>query len=345
MEILRVKGSHKECGVQVGQKFGGLIQKAITETKNYPAPGFDWEGTLAYTGKYYDNTRKAYPLLAEEIEGVAVGAGVDPIELFTYMVEELWGAPLQEARACSDIILTPPLTDGRIIVGHNNDVSQQIGRLMFPVEWNFDDGMSVFIVGPLGFYVSAGANSHGVVLTGNEVTQTDAKIGIPRSIIARAILTAKNIDEAVNIATDVRRASSYNNIISTRDRVVDVEGSGTRFEATEPENGYLAHTNHYVCPSMLSFEGKPNYTSSIMRLDQARKMVETSKGGFLTEKDMEGMLSSHNDGRGDDNTICRHGEKSETVFGMTVDFSDGTVRLAMGNPCKNKFEEVWKITS
>lgn len=332
MEILKVRGNHRECGRQIGEHFRVQIKKEVLGIGKGDEAVPYWEATLS-----------AYPMVAEEIIGVALGAEVEVIELFAYMIEEIWAEVAQEAKACSDIVLTAPLTDGRIIVGHNNDVSPETGRIMFPVEWFFDDGSSMFTVGPLGFYISAGANGSGIVLTGNEITQNDTKVGVPRSIIARGILTATNLDEAVKIATDSRRASSYNNIISTKERVVEIEGSATSYELVEPINGVLIHTNHYVCPTMLIFEGKPNYTSSIERLEQAEQMIQGKKGRVINAEDVEKMLAGHNGGSGDDNTVCRHGEKAVTVFGMVADFGEGVIRLAMGNPCVIKFEEIWRI--
>lgn len=345
MKIERVRGTHNECGIQVGEIFAEHIRSAIEEMRRKPMPGQTWGQMLELAQKYWQETLAAYPFIIGELSGVAKGAGVDPIELFAYMVEEIWVTPIQEARACSDIILTAPLTDGRVIVGHNNDVLPAMGKLMFPVEWNFDDGSKILIVGPLGFYVSVGVNSYGIALTGNELTPTDNKMGVPRSIIARAILSAESADEAIKIATDSRRASSYNNIISTRGGVVDVEGSGTAFDTIGPMNGVLVHTNHYICETMRRFEGKPNYTSSIERLKHGQEMVLGKGGQKLTSADVEKMLADHRGGSGDDNTICRHGEGSVTAFGIVVDFGDGAVRLAMSTPCQNKFERIWEIAS
>ncbi len=343
MQVLKVSGTHFECGQQIGKNYQEQIQKALEENKNNPAPSLDWDQTIEKSKLYWEETVKAYPQIIEEIKGVAEGANVETIELFTYLVEELWAAPSQKAEACSDIVLTSPLTDGRIIVGHNNDLPVDFLDKTFPIEWTFDDGSSMFTVGPLGFYVSSGVNSFGISLTGNELTPTDNKIGIPRAVIARAILTAKNIEEAINIATDQRRASSYNNVISTKDRAISIEGSGTSFEIIEPKNGYLAHTNHYTCPSMIQFEGKENNVSSISRLTLANDELQSKVGQTLAEKDLETILRSHIGKTGDDNSLCRHSDIYPTVFSITIDFGSREVNMIKGNPCQGEYEKVWEI--
>ena len=344
MELLRVRGTHTECGRQIGEKYRDIIRTAISEIRDYPLAGHTWESMLDLAREYWDATLEAYPVLIDEITGTALGAGLDPLELFTYMIEEMWVEPEISAKACSDVVVTAPLTDGRIIVGHNNDLSPAMGGRTFPVEWNFDDGTSILTVGPLGFYVSIGINSYGVALTGNEVSPTDNKIGIPRAVISRAILTAATIDEALKIATDERRASSYNNVIATADRVVNMEGSARDYELTETVDGFLCHTNHYVCERMLRVEGKYNYVSSIKRLETATEILKGSKGRILTAEDIMKILADHNNGgEADDNSICRHGKESETVFGIVIDFGERKVFLTMGKPCQTEFAEAWNF--
>ena len=49
-------------------------------------------------------------------------------------------------------------------------------------------------------------------------------------------------------------------MIVSRDEVVNVEGSATDAELTDPdERGHLVHTNHYVWERMQRYEGDPDY--------------------------------------------------------------------------------------
>lgn len=341
MNILTVQGNHFECGRQIGQAFKKTIQAAMLESHEYPASGHTWTQTLEKANLYQDLTREHYPYIIDEMTGVAHGAEVNFDELFCYSIEELFATTVLPGKGCTDILIAPPLTDGQIIVGHNNDLSPSSINKVFPVIWQFDDGTSMFTTGPLGYYVSIGVNSYGIALTGNELTPTDNKIGVPRSIVARAILSAKTLDEAVKIAIDPLRASSYNNIITTKEHTVNVEGSGTSFELLSPTEGVLGHSNHYICPSMLKYEGHPEYTSSIERL--ARVIALSKTKNLYSTEDMVTILSDHNGTQGNANTVCRHDTKSETVFSVIIDFGDGSVNLAMGHPCTSHYEKVWTI--
>jgi len=331
MKPFVVEGNHYDCGKQIGIHFKNQIQKAISENGIVPKSA----------NQYLKATANAYPEIIEELKGVADEAGVNLLQIHSFVTEELTTDVDNETKACTDIILTSPLTDGRVLIGHNNDLPTSYKDLIFPIIWKFNDGTSMFTVGPLGFYISCGINNKGIVLTGNQVYPNDNKIGVPRSIIARAILMAKDFNQAVSIATDIRRASSYNNIISTQNNILDIEGSATTESSYSPQNGFLIHSNHYCDPNMLKFEGKPNHISSIERLSHAQKLIASNKNQILTHQDLITMLKDHNGmSDGDDNTICRHGDKNETVFGIIFDLKDKLIKLSLGNPCRNNFETV-----
>ena len=77
--------------------------------------------------------------------------------------------------------------------------------------------------------------------------------------MVREQLTARTLDEAVAMALRPDRASSYNTVFAHRDgRVANVEGSGGDAVVRQVGPGEtLAHTNHYVEPAMLRYEGDP----------------------------------------------------------------------------------------
>ena len=78
------------------------------------------------------------------------------------------------------------------------------------------------------------------------------------------------------------RASSYNNVLASSDGdVVNVEGSATSVEMTEPdEHGHLVHTNHYVCDAMLPYEGDPAYARrSAVRYARAEELLAAQPDG------------------------------------------------------------------
>lgn len=338
--FLSVSGSHFDCGFQIGAYFTDIIHSYIKLCHEDSTLSISWRDCLDATPKYLAPTQKYFPEVIEEMNGVAKGARVDPIELFATGIEE-FSSDFFHTKACTDIIYLPPASN-HTLVTHNNDLNPDMVDFLTQVEWNFADGTAMYTIGSLGYGVSSGINSSGLVLSGNELAPNDVKIGIPRGYIARAILSAKDINSAIAITTNKDRASSYNNIISVRGKSVSVEASATDYDLLYPENGILVHSNDFVSPKMTKFEGQPNYTTSIER---RRRGIELAT---LAPKPIDltlakTFLSDHGDNniRGND-TICRHGP-FPTLNAFVVDLDDGIVEITHGSPCENKFEKVWQL--
>lgn len=338
--FLSVSGSHFECGKQIGSHFKSLIEHYLALCRSDPPENLSWSACLAHSQSFLEPTQKYFPEIIDEIKGVAEGSETDFTELFTSCIEELYSKHFH-LKDCTDIIMLPPASN-HTLVAHNNDLPPNIYDVLTSVEWNFADGSRMFTVGLAGFLVSVGVNDSGLVLSGNELTPTDTRVGIPRGLIARAILSAKNIDDAVKIAIHPARASSYNNILTVKGQTIDVEASATEYDFLFPKNGLLTHSNHYCSPKLLPFEGKPNYESSLKRLESA-SAVAGHADKVVDLKTIESFLQSHGpDGLKSDNTVCRHGERSATIFGFAVDLDDRVAELSSGHPCENPFKTVWR---
>ena len=281
---------------------------------------------------YRDATASELPWLVEELDGVAEGAGADPLAVFAASVEEIWADAAVPAGRCSDLVGCGPATaDGHVWVAHNNDLEPEREDELVALEWHVE-GEPVSLTIGVGPWISVGFNSAGLALTGNELSPSDDRVGIPRLLLVRDILRRRTLDEAVAAALHPRRASSYNNLLSHRDGgVVSVEGSATDAELLRPADGTLAHTNHYTSARMARYERDPAAIARLagtaalgVRLARAR----AGHAGLLRD-----ALSDHT---GAPDSLCRHtehGAESKTVFWCIADVTEGTVRYGRGNPC------------
>jgi len=254
------------------------------------------------------------------------------MRVFAASIEELAGLDGGDG-ACSDLVARPPASvDGHLWVAHNNDLGPEVEPDVVATEWRIPGDPVVFTIG-IGPWISVGFNSAGLALTGNEVSPNDNRIGIPRLLHVRDILRRRTLDEAVEAALNPHRASSYNTILSHRDGgVVNVEGSATDAELIRPgPAGTLAHTNHYVSPRMLAYEGDPEYAAgSAVRY---RRALEWLAPGQITEHVLRRALQDHT---GAPHSLCRHpehGAQSKTVFWCLADVTEGAVTYGRGNPC------------
>ena len=344
--LLVVRGSHREVGRQVGEATAEVLRQAVAFDAELPA-GRTRDGQLVLAAAYREATRRATPWLVDEIDGAAEGARVDPMALFAASIEEIWSVRPSQATGgavvdgrCTDLVAGPPATaDGHVWVAHNNDLAPASEGSVIAIEWRVPGEPIVLSLG-IGPWISVGWNAAGLSLTGNELSPNDERVGIPRLLMVREQLTATTLDEAVRMTLRPDRASSYNTVLAHRDgRVVNVEGSATDAELSELSgNGTFAHTNHYACERMLTYEGDAAYARrSEVRLGRALELLDGPDGvgptpGSITPDTMLAALSDHTSTP----SICRHddgAETSTTAFWCLADVTSGEIRYGRGQPC------------
>lgn len=343
--LLAVGGTHPQAGARVGEARADVIRAEVDFDARIPG-GRTREEQLALADRYREVTAAAYPWHIEELEGIAEGAGVDPRALFACMIEEIWSAPQAHAThgRCSDLVALPPATaGGRILVAHNNDMSRRYQEQLVAIEWRIEGDPVVLTIGN-GVWISVGWNSAGLSFTGNELTPNDQKIGIPREIQFRSMVRQPTLEMAIGEALRHDRASSYNHVVVSRDAaVVNVEGSATSAELSGVDDaGTLVHTNHYVCESMLPYEGDPAYAEkSAIRYRRAAELLAAQPPGTITVEKLRQMLSDHENAP---HSLCRHPELhgregSATAFWCVADVSEMRVTYGRGNPCDSVAQE------
>jgi isopenicillin-N N-acyltransferase-like protein len=320
--LVRVAGSHRRVGAQLGSALAGHIRRTL------PPPE---RGRLAIP--YREATIEHLPWVAEELDAAAEAAGVDPLRLFASMVEELRPQGSAAAERCTDIVVRS--ADGHVLVAHNNDEDPRTRDDVVAIEWRVDGEPQAFTLGA-GLWLSVGWNDAGLSLTGNELTPNDERVGIPRLLQFRAALACETLEQAVECLLHPARASSYNQVLATAERALNVEGSATAFVTRELEpGGALVHTNHYLEPEMLRFEGAGDYAKhSAVRWARAREL--SADPASLTVERLRAILADHESAP---DSLCRHSGESQTVFWCVADVTAGVITYGGGNPCGSETQE------
>jgi isopenicillin-N N-acyltransferase-like protein len=309
--LLRVGGTHRGVGTQLGVALGDVVRRATAEP-------FDSELVARYRAVAVEHL----PWVVEELDAVAEAAGADRLAVFAASVEELAAAPTP-AR-CTDLVFAPPRFE-RLLVAHNNDLSASEEDDVVAIEWRVTGEPAVFTLG-IGPWISVGWNDAGLSVTGNELAPNDERVGIPRLLQVRDVLTRRTLGEAVEAVLHPARASSYNWVLAhASGEVANVEGSATAAAVTGLEDGALAHTNHYVDPAMLHVEGSARATGSARRLRRAAELLAEGAAPLEALADHENSPDS----------LCRHGDEegTKTVFWCVADVAAGEIAFGRGNPC------------
>jgi isopenicillin-N N-acyltransferase-like protein len=321
--LIRAAGSHREVGRQIGAVTADEMRRMAGEAAT----------DLDLVSRYRTVTLEHLPWIVEELDGAAEAAGLDPRAVFAASIEEL--APADAPTGCSDLVVTGARTaDGHLLVAHTNDLYAEDEAGLVAIEWRVPGEPVVFTLGS-GPWLSVGWNDAGLSVTGNEVSPNDERVGIPRLLQVRDVLTRRTLAEAVDASLHPARASAYNWVLAHRDGIAaNVEASATSGEIDEPgDDGFLAHTNHYAREEMRSFERPGDYESSCARLDRAR---ELAAGDGFTVQRLREVLADHENG---ESSICRHGDEPKavkTVFWCVADVTAGEITYGRGNPCDSE---------
>jgi isopenicillin-N N-acyltransferase like protein len=318
--LLEVAGSHREVGRQIGAATAAAMHRAAGEAVA------DAELVAGYRAV----TLEHLPWVVEELEGTAEGAGLDPLAVFAASIEEL--APAEAPTGCSDLVVTGSRTaDGHLLVAHTNDLYAEDEDEIVAIKWRVPGRPVAFTLGS-GPWISVGWNDAGLAVTGNEVSPNDERVGIPRLLQVRDVLTRRTLAEAIDASLHPARASAYNWVLAHRDgTAANVEASATSAVTEEPgADGFLAHTNHYAQDDMRRFERAGDYSGSCARLDRARELAVGD--GFTVER-LRNVLADHEN---EESAICRHGDDPKvvkTVFWCVADVTAGEITYGRGNPC------------
>src|SRR5439155_26953474 len=203
------------------------------------------------------------PWVVEKLHAAAEAAEVDPLALFAASVEEL---DADTTRGCTDVVV------GKL-VAHNNDLDAGDEDGVVAIEWRVDGQPAAFTLG-IGLWISVGWNEAGLSVTGNELDPNDERVGIPRLLQVRDVLTRTTLDDAVEAVLHPARASSYNWVLASPEGAVNVEGSATAAEIRELDgDGALVHTNHYEEPPMQRYARKRDHAGSRARFARAHDLL------------------------------------------------------------------------
>jgi isopenicillin-N N-acyltransferase-like protein len=336
--VIHVKGTHYEVGYQIGTHMKDQLNELIRQSKEYVEKNMDvsWEDIRAQSQIFLEFSKKHMPEYVEEIRGAADAAGIDLVDLFSDMCEEIFSKDY--IKGCSDLIASGDVTaDGSVLAAHNNDTSPELEKYAVVVHYEVEGEPEILAVGYGGLGISFGYNSAGISLTGNELSMNDMKMGVPRMLIVRKILAAKTIGEAIDAAIFQPRASNYNQVIADANgEIYSIESSATDYEAIYAKEGYLVHTNHYVAPRMWKYElDRQDITTSMFRYNRANRLMKNNKGRISADL-LKSFLQDHANRPG---SICRHGEGVKTTLSVIIDLTAKKMLLVRGNPCESPYFE------
>lgn len=198
--VVKAQGSHYNIGFQVDAQCKDIVVDSIENFKKRFKDKV-WQKVLLEANKCLPYAEDC-PELVEEVRGCADGAQVKFDEYFAlYCSDTIQSSTFSPIQACTDFAVSGDLTaDGSVLVAHNNDTvgEQENFTFMLDAKPNDKPRFSAIVHG--GVFPTSGFNSAGISITGNHLTPTDMRVGVPLGFTVRKVLSADRIGKAMEYA-------------------------------------------------------------------------------------------------------------------------------------------------
>lgn len=345
--LVKVGGSHYEIGYQIGQACSQQVRHSIANARKlledtYNELELTWEGAIIQARKYMPFVQERYPQLVQELSGLAAGAQVEFDELAVVNALEAVTMDALHLTKCTSMAVNQERTaDGHVLIAHNED-------------WLPDDESDVYVVHAApegepsflamtygGLLCNIGFNAAGIAQCCDSVFPTDARIGIPRVIVSRAVLGATNLADAIRMTLVPRRAAGYNHmLVDQNGELYSVEVSARRFAILYGLDGMLVHTNHYLDEKMQAIEDEPDeLIGTRLRYFRALRLLQRTP-----EHSIKTLQTIQRDHMNYPNSICNHYmedlsplDREKTINAIIMDLTARAMHIAWGNPCQNQY--------
>lgn len=292
---IRASGGPFAAGRAHGEALAAPLRAFLDDSlarlnKVMPEP-VSLDGLLPSIAAYRAAVAAATPELAEEVAGLAAGAGITPDEAWLLQLRrEIMGyRKVPTAGDCTTYARTGPA--GPVLaqtVDLNGNLDDHIGVLEVARTGSPRRSLVLSFGGLLGYL---GLNSDGLAVGLNLVLGGDWHPGVPPYLAIRHLLdTARDVPEALEILRGLPLASSRTLVLGDRERVAVVEILGDELRVTEGTE--TAHTNHFLHPDFVPFDEINVFArnSSVRRLKAATAGLAELPPGCGAE-DHFGLLS------------------------------------------------------
>ncbi|WP_020672965.1 C45 family autoproteolytic acyltransferase/hydolase [Amycolatopsis nigrescens] len=284
------------------------------------------------------------PLLAEEMVGMAEGAGLEPWQLgaLNGRTEILAALACTGEGECSTSVLLPGAGAPRTVQTWDWHDTLRHNMLIWSLEPR--PGRQVHTFTEFGVVGKIGLNSAGLGVHFNVLRHASdhADIGVPVHVVARRVLDeATTVEQAVELARSARlSASSMLTVVTFDGR--DSAALGLELcpagvaELPLGADGFLMHTNHFLDPELAEGEVTTAAVSSTYeRLPGLRERL-----GALSAADHTGRARALHSHRGDGAPICTHADHSlpahlrwESLATISLDLAARRLYVHDGGPC------------
>jgi hypothetical protein len=327
LRVVRAEGNAADRGRLVGRELGDLVHRSLDfyrgVLERYGAGSRTLSRTLA---PYRAAAERHLSAHLVRLDALADAAEVSRDELFAVnALEELE----PRAERCSSFVVS---SDGAALLGHNEmELAGDAGNIAIVIE-HPSDGVAIASPTVVCCLPAVGMNAFGTAQGIDSLTAPSDRVGVPRVLVSRHSLEARDAVDARGRAALPGRAGGYAHLFAFRGGATAVVETTADRDAVLPEPG--VHTNHYLDPE-LALAGDPPWPGTLERHERLTELLEEHRPR-TPDTAMEVLrreAAAHGDiGEGD--------ESYAVVFSLVCDVEAGRMWVAPGDPATTPYEEI-----
>jgi isopenicillin-N N-acyltransferase-like protein len=341
-EKIVLEGSPRERGLKYGEAAKEKIRQSVEIYKKLfkTYAKMEWDACKKKADLFLPSIERYCAVVTEEIEGIAQASGLTFEDVLTLNCRS--EIMFNTAESCTAIGLMPDVTsNGKSYIAQTWDWLEPARGVSLVLEIRQPPHPTILSVVEAGMVGGKGLNSAGLGVCLNALSCAESSSGVPLHLLYRGILNSWKLSDAIDAIALPEKAGSGNFLIGTGGgEAVFVEYVPDDFDVVYAEDGWLAHTNHYLSPA-LAPKDKMKWICSdtFTRLGRARKLVKKNLGK-LDVALIHQILSDHVNFP---DSICRHVDPHDaetrrncTIYSVVMDLRERTMYVSNQSPCQGE---------
>ena len=276
-EQIILPSDHYRAGFLIGQRSRKIMHAYVLSSK-------PWQSLMTWIGgkrlkNMEDAARSFFPRYVEELAGIADGCKLPFSHIF------LWNSRGDLYPFISDGCTTvcAPSADG-LLLGHNEDGDPILRSHCFISKREAGSHNS----GYLAFTYPASINGHtfsvnsaGIIQLVDNIRSLEYGDGVPRQLLARALLDCRSLDGILSTLKGCDRAGSFHHLLAQAGEkdILSVEYTPQEVSLLRVHTAY-GHANHFIHPRLQNSKQRttPSSAARQIRIDQLCGKLTDSAG-------------------------------------------------------------------
>jgi isopenicillin-N N-acyltransferase-like protein len=369
IRVVRARGDGFNRGIRIGKELADLLQGSVDFYHRYlERRGISSQELQDLLTPYLVAAETAFPESMAVLKGMSVGAMVPILELVSINAfEEL--EPLLETpegelgflqrkegylrseppAAATEPTTRPPIVErcsslsvrtpeGTLLAHNEHWLAGDLGNVAVIVDVPESGRVAVASPTVVACLPAVGMNAHGAAQGIGSLTASDDGVGVPRVLVSRSSLEARDRADAIARAAMAGRAGGYGHVYAfAGGDAFTVETTGRRHALIDAPG---PHTNHYVDPGLAEIAPEAS-EGSRARLARLRELLTERRPA--SPEDLMEIMQDH---RSAPQAICLHpdpeegDEASAVMFSMVAHVESKRMWVAAGNPCEHPYTEI-----